>query len=68
MKVEDMDRQSVLVESIEETESISHLRFRKAGTMRVRFKMAGAMTPRVIDVHAVVEERVVLPRRAVQLK
>ena len=43
-------RPSVLVEYIDETESISHLRFHKAGTMKVRFKTAGAMTPRVIDV------------------
>jgi len=41
---------SVLVESTEETESISHLPFRKAGMMKVRFKTAGAMTPRAIDV------------------
>ena len=45
-----LDRSGVLAESIAETESISHLRFPKAGTMRVRFKTAGAMTPRVIDV------------------
>lgn len=44
------DCPSVLMELIEETELISHLPFPKAGTMRVRFKMAGAMTPRVIDV------------------
>ena len=50
------DRPSVPVESSEETELISHLRFRKAGTMRVRFKTAGAMTPRVIDEYEVVEE------------
>lgn len=46
------DCPSVLMELIEETELISHLPFRKAGTMKVHFKTAGALTPRVIDVEA----------------
>jgi|GEM_PF-6853814 len=50
------NRPSVLVNSIEDTESTSHLSFAKAGTMKVRFKMAGAMTPRVIDMEEAVEE------------
>ena len=50
------NRPSVVVNSIEDTESILHLPFAKAGTMKVRFKMTGAMTPRVIDMEEAVEE------------
>ena len=50
------NRPSVLVNSIEDTESTSHLSFAKAGTMKVRFKMVGAMSPRVIDMEEAVEE------------
>ncbi len=50
------NRPSILIDSIAETESDSHLQFRKAGTMRVRFKMAGAMQPRVIEIAEAVEE------------
>jgi hypothetical protein len=49
------NRPGVVVDSMGDTESISHLPFRKAGTMRVRFKMAGAMTPRVIETEEAVE-------------
>jgi hypothetical protein len=50
------DRPSVSIDSISDNESISHLSFRNAGTMKVRFKLAGAMTPRVIDVAEALEE------------
>lgn len=50
------NRPSVLVNSIEDTESTSHLPFAKAGTMKVRFKFAGPMTLRVIDMEDVIEE------------
>lgn len=50
------NRPSVVVNPLEDTESILHLQFPKAGTMKVRFKMAGAMTPRVIDIDEAVEE------------
>lgn len=50
------NRPSVIMNSIEDAESISHLPFPKAGTMKVRFKMAGAMMPRVIDIDEADEE------------
>lgn len=50
------NRPSVVVNPVEDTESILHLQFPKAGTMKVRFKMAGAMNPRVIDIDEAVEE------------
>ena len=50
------NRPSVLVGSLNESESISHLPFPEAGTMKVRFKMAGAMMPRVIDIDEADEE------------
>lgn len=50
------NRPSVVVDSIGDNESISHLPFPQAGTMKLRFKMAGAMTPRVIDINEAAEE------------
>ena len=50
------DRPGVHVSSIDESESISHLPFPKAGTMKVRFTMAGAMMPRVIEIDEADEE------------
>ncbi len=50
------NRPSVLVNSIEDTESTSHLPFAKAGTMKLRFKFAGTMMPRVIDMEEAIEE------------
>ena len=50
------NRPSVLVNAIEDTESTSHLPFAKAGTMKVRFKFAGTMMPRVIDMEEAIEE------------
>ncbi len=50
------NRPSILVNSIEDTESTSHLPFAKAGTMKVRFKFAGSMKPRMIDIDEAADE------------
>ncbi|MEJ7591280.1 MAG: hypothetical protein WKF77_07010 [Planctomycetaceae bacterium] len=42
--------------SFGDSESITHLPFETAGKIRVRFKMAGKMTPRVIDAAGTGEE------------
>lgn len=50
------DRPGVLIEANDDTESITHLPFEKAGKIRVRFKMAEIMLPRVIDAAGTGEE------------
>ncbi len=50
------DRPSIHVNPSEEPESISHVPFSKAGTMKVRFKMAGPMTPRLVNNDEATEE------------
>ena len=44
------NRPSVVAETGRDEETLEHLLFHKAGTIRVRFRMAGPMQPRVIDV------------------
>jgi hypothetical protein len=49
-------RPSMSIESVEASESIIHLAFQPAGKIRVRFKMAGMLNPRVIDAAETGEE------------
>lgn len=49
-------RPSMSIESVEASESIIHLAFQPAGKIRVRFKMAGMLNPRVIDAAGTGEE------------
>lgn len=50
------DRPSVVLQSDDLTENPGHISFPKAGTMRVRFRMAGAMKPRMIDMDEASDE------------
>jgi hypothetical protein len=49
-------RPSMSMKSFEASESIIHLAFQPAGKLRVRFKMAGKLNPRVIDAAGTGEE------------
>ena len=42
-------RPGMSIKFVGDAESITHLPFEPAGKIRVRFRMAGKMTPRVID-------------------
>jgi len=42
-------RPSMSIKSSDDSESITHLPFQPAGKIRVRFRMAGKLTPRVTD-------------------
>ena len=50
------DRPSVDLQNDDQTESVGHISFPTAGTMRVRFRMAGAMKPRAIDIDEAADE------------
>ena len=50
------DRPSMHVSPAEELETVSHVPFPKAGTMKVRFRISGPMAPRIVDIDEATEE------------